>query len=314
MATRFQRQVAYREAFLARLSARVAAPSDEWPTVRCWTVPSFRRLARGIRADLAAEGMHSDVTSRALLGWLERLGLAKRIAADGETFYLLEFGQFPNIAPDPPELLLAACPTGVICDFTAVDFHNLTTQPVTHHHVALLHDDPAPEPPQRPPPPAGNGPVPLARLGRLLFRHEGAAYYRHRRPARLVPGVHRTWHGPRVILRLTTLEQTLLDTLSRPFRCGGPEVVFEAWQEACESNPLDESLLADYLTRLDSTATTRRVGVMLGLVEHTPGAALRRVLDEARAGLTRAAPRAPVPGLPGMGYTRLDTEWLVHTP
>ena len=41
-------------------------------------------------------------------------------------------------------------------------------------------------------------------------------------------------YGPRAQIRITTLEQTLLDSLYKPFLCGGPEVVFEAWQDAVD--------------------------------------------------------------------------------
>src|SRR5207237_3233319 len=42
-----------------------------------------------------------------------------------------------------------------------------------------------------------------------------------RRSARLVLGVQSRDYGPRTRIRITTLEQTLLDTLSKPFHCGG---------------------------------------------------------------------------------------------
>jgi hypothetical protein len=36
--------------------------------------------------------------------------------------------------------------------------------------------------------------------------------------------------SPRTWLRITTLEQTLLDTLLQPLRCVGEAVVLEAWE------------------------------------------------------------------------------------
>ena len=62
-----------------------------------------------------------------------------------------------------------------------------------------------------------------------------------------------------------TLEQTLLDSLYKPFLCGGPEVVFEAWQEAVGSRRIDEERLLTYLRAMNYPATTRRLAVMLEL-------------------------------------------------
>jgi hypothetical protein len=322
--TKSERDTAYREAFLARLSARLAVPTAEWPTVRCWTAQSLKRLTHKIRDELAANGVRSDLTDKSLLMWLSHLGLEREIAADGETFHVLEIGASAEALPDPLELLLARRPAGVICYFTAVAFHSLTTQPVSHHHIAELQDS-SPGIPQveseakdtargrvdsMKPPPAGSTP----RLGTLLFRYGDTPYYVTRRSRRLVPGAQSRGYGPRTQLRITTFEQTLLDTLYKPFHCGGPEVAFEAWHEAWTSGRVDEDRLTEYLEQMRYPATTRRVGVMLGMVGQTPGGKLRRVLDRACEGIDRESPFARISLLPGVEYKNLNEQWLVHTP
>ena len=77
-------------------------------------------------------------------------------------------------------------------------------------------------------------------LGRLVFTYQGAHYYLARRTARLVPGIQSRSSGPRCGFRITTYEQALLDTLYKPYHCGGSSVVLEAWQEGTSSGRLDE--------------------------------------------------------------------------
>jgi len=115
-------------------------------------------------------------------------------------------------------------------------------------------------------------------------------------------------------LRITTAEQTLLDALYKPFHCGGPEVVFEAWQEATRAGRLDEERLTDYLGRMNYPATARRAAVMLKIVGHVPGDALKGILDATRDAIDRDGAFARIPLLPGLGYKSLDPDWLVFSP
>ncbi len=319
-----EREFIYREALLARLSTRVAAPNSTWPTVRCWTARSLGRLIREIRDELAADGIRADLTHRAILTWLSGLCLLREIKADGEAFHVLEIGAPAGQTPDPLELLMAARPLGVICYFSAVAFHGLTTQRMSHHHVATT-TPPAPRRtdsngnavavPQDPAP-ASHYATGSARskLGKVLFRYEETPYYVTQRSTQLTPGVKLRDFGPRTNLRITSYEQTLLDTLYKPFHCGGPEVVFEAWRVAIRSGQLDEECIADCLQRMCYPATTRRVAVMLELIGHTCGRALGRILDQARDSIKRDSPYVQISLFPGVGYKSLDPEWLVLTP
>ncbi len=281
-----------------------------------------RRLFREVRGELAEKGLRSKLTNKALLEWLARMGIAREVATEGESFHVLEIGTLPGASPDPLELLMAARPKGVICYFSAVAFHSLTTHQVAHHHVAILEksslkkttkeisEATSRETVVEPGSPASTTP----RLGQLLFRYEETPYYVTKRSSRLVPGVQLRVYGPRVNLRITTYEQTLIDTLYKPFHCGGPEVVFEAWQEAHRAGRVDEDWLADYFERMNYPATARRTAVMFRLIGHIPGQTLRRVLDETRKAIERESEFACISLLPGVKYKSLDEEWLVHTP
>lgn len=317
-----KREVTYLEAFLANLSTKLATARAEWPTLRCWSMPSLQRLFREIREELTESGLRSKLSNKSLLQWLSSVNIAREVVTEGMSFHVLEFGTPLGKAPDPLELLMAARPKGVICYLSSVAFHSLTTQQVAHHHVAMLQkptaklttnetrdvttgadadgtESPSSQPPQ---------------LGQILFRYEGTPYYVTKRSSRLVPGVQLRAYGPRVNLRITTYEQTLIDTLYKPFHCGGPEVVFEAWQEARRASRLDEEWLAAYFQKMKYPATVRRTAVMFKLNGFVPGEALRHVLDETREAFDRESEFASISLLPGVAYKNLDKEWLVHTP
>jgi hypothetical protein len=317
-----RREQLYREAFLTRLNQRLAAPSSEWPTVRCWTEIALDRIFRQVRDELAAEKLESGLSHSSLLEWLCRLRLSARLPVENEPLYLLEIGASAEAEVDPFELLMAGKPSGVVCYFSAVAFHALTTQLVEHHHVAELRPQgPGPGsgrleedvavPPERPPASGNRRP---RGLGKLLFRFQGIPFYSTRRSVRLVPGVQTRGHGPRAQVRITTLEQTLLDTLYKPFQCGGPEVVFAAWQEGVASRRIDEERLVAYLRAMNYPASARRLGVMLELAGATPGAELRRFLEACQEAIDRQGPHARISLLPGVPYQTLNEPWLVNTP
>jgi hypothetical protein len=320
---RLEREQAYREAFLARLNQRLAVPLSEWPTVRCWTEPSLNAIFRQVRDELAGEDVRSELPHSSLLEWLCCMHLASRIPVDCKTAsYLIEIGASIKADVDPIELLMAYRPKGIACYFSAVAFHALTTQLVEHHHVAELSPQRAGPESERTEKSAAQATARQSgtkqhtprRLGTLLFRFQGVPFYSTRRSARLVPGVQTRAYGPRARVRITTLEQTLLDTLYKPFHCGGPEVVFEAWREGISWQRIDEERLVAYLRAMNYPATARRLGVMLELVGFVPGAELRRFLDDCKGAIERTSPHACISLLPGVTYQRLNAPWLVYTP
>jgi hypothetical protein len=325
----FERDHAYKEAFLASLCRSVGSPSPEWPTVRCWTKASLDRLFKGVKVELAKR--KRPQSNLELLNWMHNLGLAWTIEAEGATFYLLEMGASPRSEIDPLELMMAYEPSGVICYFSALAYHSLTSQVPSHHHVAVLiasskigesdqpgHDDPGEALRQ----------VPIAKkvnndtktrstanpFGRVLFSYADIPYHLTRRSKRLVPGVQSRSYGPRGRFRITSYEQTLLDTLHRPQNCGGPSVVLEAWQNASDSGRLDEERLLTYLTEMQYSSSTRRLGAMLQLMNYTPGGELESYLERAKGKLNRQTPHSQISLLPGFDYSNLNNEWLVNSP
>ena len=318
----FEKEQAYREAFLARLGQTLASPATAWPTVRCWTKPALDRVFRQVRDELLAEGLKSPLPHSALLEWLCHLRLAAPLPVEGESVFLLEIGASADAEADSLELLMAGRPAGVVCYFSAVAFHALTTQIVAHHHVAEVRP-PVPRLEAEPEAEIEAGPSEASAesgagkprgFGKALFHYQGVPFYATRRSARLVPGVQTRGYGPRARIRITTLEQTLLDTLYKPFHCGGPEVVFEAWHEAVASRRIDEERVVDYMRSMQYPATARRLGVMLEIVGGAPGAELRRLLQESREAIDRLGVHARISLLPGVEYQNLNEPWLVNAP
>ena len=292
-------------------------------------------MFKSIRINLGES--KSTLTNRELLGWVENLRLAFAIEAGSATFYLLEMGAGPGSEIDPLELMMAYEPSGVVCYFSALAFHSLTSQVPSHHHVAVLTDNSIPDDSQgarhgeRVPHQSGgdtqrekaltekSAHIKQTRntanvLGRPAYSYLDIPYYLTRRKQRLIPGVQTRSHGPRGRFRITTIEQSLLDTLYKPLHCGGPAVVLEAWQKATSSGSIDEERITEYLIQMDYQSTTRRVGAVLNLLGYSPGAVLKSCLDQAKQKLVRDAPHAQISLLPGFEYTNLDHERLVKLP
>jgi predicted transcriptional regulator of viral defense system len=231
------------------------------------------------------------------------LGLAA--AAGGAGAELWQLGLGPRPPPSPWELLQAARPNGVICYFSAISHHELSTQLPSHHHIAVLRPEP-----RRSVPPEAAATERIPRLGTRLFDYEGVAYYCTTRSAWMVAGSQRVYLSAAAIARVTTLEQTLLDTLHRPWHCGGPAVVFEAWQRGRER--LAEERLRRLLEAIQYPLLTRRTGCMLEQCGHAiadPG--LAALLDRARTEAATAPATALLPAVPGR---RVNTTWQLELP
>jgi hypothetical protein len=303
---------------LAGLANRLAEPTDELPGVRCISRPVLTRLLKAIVNTLDMPGFR-DTSARTLIDQLLLSGVVVPVPLSEEgpksRYHLYGVGFGVNVDDlHPIELLEAAVPTGIVCYFTALQVHELTTQLPPYYHVAqrssielgrrTVPSDPtqttASESPQ----------VDKPKLGTLMFIRQSAQYYLTRRNQRWLRATQQRYLNDKTRFRVTTLEQTLLDTLHRPASCGGPAVVFEAWETAREQ--ISTERLATLLQEIDDAHLTRRVGYMLELQRQPIDEPLATLLSCAqqeaqRRGLENSADIIPL--FSGIPYRRLDSRW-----
>ena len=333
-------------------------PTAEHFTARCWSRNDLYTLFAHItaKADLPQEFSNTE----GFLAYLGEVGWVAPVALDRLTktgppggFYLLDPSAVATgTPPDPLELLQAYQPAGVICYFSALAYHSLTTQLASHHHIAnpclpVQSQDGEPrqagrlhiEGPRRNATEEAveDGSTAIRRkrnpLGTEVFTYQGIPCYLHRRRCTLLQGAQVRDVDARTRLRITSREQTLLDTLQAPAACGGVAVVFEAWENGVLD--LDEERLAERLQGLNHPLVFRRVGAMLERLGYQAGSELRGLLrkhqfcDEERrfpstpaalesmeAASAVAMPPAPqaVALLPGHPFATLSPCWGVLVP
>ena len=148
-------------------------------------------------------------------------------------------------------------------------------------------------------------------LGSHAFTYGGTRYFSTKRFRDLVPGVQTQILDPRINLRVTDIEQTLLDTLMHPEASGGQSVIFETWAQGLgRARP---ERMAGYVESIALPVLTRRLGALLNLTGAVAPAPLRSVLEQTRRLLVvDSTPQVPL--FRGQSGTRLDPEWNVLTP
>jgi len=298
---------------VAELAERLKAPSEAIPNVQWLSDTRLIKLLVAVRNAVKAP---KTLTGTRLLELLVDSKLARQLppedfsdASDSPAVFSLDIGGVPSISPI--ELLQATQPSyqnTVICYFTALERHELTTQETPHHHVASLKapsKQPRPQPVPSPSAAGGSGRKPS--LGTLLFRYQGIPYYMTQRDPALVPGIQTVRLSPSCQVRMTTLEQTLLDTLHRPWSCGGPSVVFEAWERGLPL--LDDARLALCLKTIGRTDYTRRAGYMLEQFGHAAtDSALLALLADAKMQV-KSGSLPTIPLLPDVPSTLHNETW-----
>lgn len=315
-----------KNAFQSELLRRISAASEDFPTVRCWSSNKLRSLLGGLRSSLLDQRVITSSFPRTdgILAWLSDAGLVHPLRVEPgasakaeDTFYLVEVGSGQQSTVSPFELLQAFQPQGIVSFFSALAFHSLTTQTPPFHHSVALTPRPPSVPRERAAPEIEIASIPSASaarrdsLGSHAFTYAGTRYFSTKRFRDLVPGVQRQILDPRIHLRVTDIEQTLLDTLMNPEASGGQSVIFEAWEQGLgRARP---ERMASYVETIALPVLTRRLGALLNLTGATTPAPLRAVLDQTRHLLAvDSAPQVPLfRGQPG---TRLDAEWNVLTP
>lgn len=300
---------------VAALGDRLTSPTESLPSVRCVARQTLVALINDTVRGLEVDGPNPPAT-RVVARMIE-IGLVHPVAFEqvaprsvASTVYLLGYGVSPRDV-HPFELLQAIEPDGVICYMSAIGQHGLTTQPTAHHHIARLETAPT-----RVAASAANASNTLRRagaptrhpLGRWQFTYGGLPYYlTTREPRRLRAFQKRSLHA-QSWYRLATIEQTLLDTLHRPAHCGGPAVVFEAWEAAAAL--LDPSILFRLLAEVNDDTLVRQAGYMVERIgiDATPLLAI-----VSKAGAPPSDHGAPLL-LRDMPYSTLDRTWGVLVP
>ena len=128
-----------------------------------------------------------------------------------------------------------------------------------------------------------------------------------------MPGTQKYYYSDKSIVSITTLEQTLIDTLHRPFSCGGPSVVFEAWSNA--SDIMDQSRILECLREIQDNNLSRRAGYFL--VENLRlklDAKLEHYFHSIKLEVKKDGKIAPISLLPGYQYAHENSDWCLEVP
>ena len=287
---------------LSALNRKLEEPTSSMPSVHVFSEIALSRI---LRESLAESRTAKRISGKQLLRLLEQSGLGATIELESEgesgpSLRLWKVGFGGDRDADPLELLQAKETNGVICYFSALNYHNLTTQMVPHHHVSQLKSEDGVGQPS-----TANRSQKIPRLGSLLFKYDDIPYYLTRRISSRVPGVKSYFFSQKTIIRITDLEQTLLDTLHRPWSCGGASVVMEAWENGIQR--LDQERLASHLISINHPLLTRRAGCMLAQFSFRMEAtSLDRLLSETKSATSSMPAEFLLPAIPGR---RMDEAW-----
>jgi predicted transcriptional regulator of viral defense system len=308
LVTRWQR-------FLRLLQERVVQPSESHPTARCWKASDLISLISALVDEHRRELLHTFPTAHEAVKRLASMGWLRHVEVESKKklqFYVMEMDSAGASLVDPLELLQAYLPEGVICYFGALHFHGLTTQIPSFFHIGRIrksappHFDATPMTVVSVKPELKRNPI-----GTELFRFDDTVCYETSRYAVYTPGTQMRVVAPRTWLRTTTLEQTLLDSLLQPRRCGGESVAFEAWERGLQS--YDPDRLTGYLASINEDDLWRRVGAMLEIMEtEVAGTPLEPGLAEVKAKMNSQSKEIPI--LQGLQFSNLNTNWRVFVP
>jgi len=290
-------------------------------SVRCLTESTLSHVFEEVRISLSLPSTYPSGTK--ILDLLMSMGLATRIPIEGtptsrpsKKFFLFGIRGSQKINVDPLELLQAYHQSGVICYFSALSYLNMTSQPATYHHIAILtppkkkvKTDPAEILPKTIRPMEK---IVRSRLGTPIFSYQGIPYYSTRRILNSIPGIKTRSLSPWIKIRMTTTEQTLLDTLQYPFHCGGPEAIFEAWER--KINKIDDELILDYLKEIQIAPLTRRLGAIFDLYDHQPTNKLGSFLKYSIKRVMTGSEFKTISLLRGIDYSRINSTWDVSVP
>ena len=306
---------------VAGMSDALSQPTETIPSVRCMSRSALVSLIGELANRLTGPTGHVPSATQ-VINRLTRERILQQVPFDDlsprvKQKRLLAVGLGTDIQTiHPLELLQAHVPTGIVCYMTALEVHGLTTQPAMHHHIARIETAPArlrasaetasTRAAARTVDHSTKTAIPP--LGQWQFTYQGLRYYMTSREPRFLR-YHQLRHlSDKSRYRVTTLEQTLVDTLHRPTSCGGPAVVFEAWESAAEV--LNPEKMTTLLRQIGDLRLLRRAGYMLGR-----GGLNREVLEELEVlGAPTGEDEPALSLLPGIPYSTLDPRWRVLVP
>lgn len=310
------------ERFLALFCEEISKTSESRPTVRYWKSSDLVKVIAEINRLNRAELLTTFPKGKAVLVRLEKIGWLKPVAITwnrkhGSKPRLYQIAQYGNdtITADPLELLLGYDPKGVVCYFGALQHYELTTQIPPFYHVAKIRSGPIPSYPtdEVAAKPARTSAKTYNPMGTTLFTLGELQFYETSRYAALMPGVQVRLLSSCSSLRITDLEQTLLDTLTHPLQCGGSAVTFEAWERAADR--IDGVRLLAHLEAINQTALWRRVAAVLSLTQIMDGEpTLRDAFEKKRAIMDRPSEQAELSLLPDHDFPQLNPTWRVRIP
>lgn len=302
------------------LKQAVSLPSENHPAAKVWKQSDLAGIITKIRKahiDFLKSTFPpaKEIIARTLeMGWIQPIPV-ENPTAKVQVAYLVDMEATANDLPDPLEFLQGYEPLGVICHFGALEFHELTTQEAAFYHIALLgkpisksgqviipRNSPSTISDKKPPNP----------LGTHLFDYQGIPCYTTQRDPSLVPGIQHRIIGSRTRLKITTFEQTMLDALIHPRRCGGESVVFEAWERGTQR--WDASRMDKHLDAIGREDLERRVGAMLSVISRDIPAPLRNRLNFRKDACMAMSADQTISLLHGFSYSNTLSEWLVDVP
>jgi len=307
------------EELVSKLSEGFSKPSSVNPVVHCASRTTLIHAVSEIKNTSTSSRLRKS-SAKSLLDHLNRAGLIHRIPVSqnrpeaGYQIFSVGFGVTPDEVSFP-EILMALVPDGVICFFSAIHLHGLSTQIPPFHHIAKLRRTDKGierEGGAFSKPSAGSSASQSRnRLGELIFDHEGYPYYVTKRQAERVPGQQQMYHGENSLIRITDREQTILDTLARPLSCGGPSVVFEVWNTAIESS--DVGRIVQLIQSIGDCNLARRAGYMLESTGLTDAAdVISTWLEQCEANAPELS--EPPSLLLGVAYSNLSSRWKLRVP
>jgi hypothetical protein len=305
------------------LRASISLSSLAHPAARIWKETDLKAQITEIKKQHRAQLTTTFASATQVIQRMQSIGWLQPISVDapqeGKTIpplYLVDMEASPDEMIEPWELLQGYQTDGVICYFGALALHGLTTQQPSFYHIAALRKSKEhPVIHLKEPTAKYGGPKDQTRdpLGQKIFDYQGIPCYLTRPEASHMLGIQTREYGPRTLIRITTPEQTMLDALWQPLKCGGQAVAYEAWERGVLR--WNEERMAQHLAKINRQDWERRVGAMLSLLGVTPESeSLRKILESRKQHVANSSDIIHLPLLNNMPSSTLLPEWGILVP